>query len=235
MLRRADHHYQVHDQEIEEMKLVQKQAQQRVLRTKPDDDIRSSLKAHVEDAEKAWFHIAKESYLVEQGELYKSWGYDSMEQYMSEELNLQYRNMRHRLKIGKTIVDLGMTEDQVAKITEWTKFKAVRPLLEADNITTERVNEILAQARDKTVRELEQMVQDSKVDHVGGRSLTKTNIKFTLVDEQKATWDGAINRAKELTGLEQIGQIVEYIMAEWMANNDPALKEALMATLTKTA
>lgn len=233
MLRRADHHSKVDDKETEEMKLMQKQAQARVLRTKPDDDIRAATKAHVEDAERAWFHIAKNCYLIEQGELYKKWGYESLEQYMMDELGLQYRNMRHRMKIGKTIVDLGMTEDQVSGITEWTKFKAVRPLLEAENITTDRVNEILADAKTKSVRELEKMVQDSKIEHHGGRSVTKTKISFTLIDEQKATWDRAIGHAMNLTQLTNIGQVVEYIMAEWEANNDPALKEAIMATLAK--
>jgi hypothetical protein len=196
---------------------IQAATTKRIFKTE-EKDIRDETKDCIESINKNWFIVYKNLYLIESGRLYEEYDYESMEHYAKEELGLEYRNMRHKVAIGKTIVSLGITTEQIEGITDWTKFKTVMPLLTEDGITSDKLNLILADAKSKTVSELKEIVAKNRVDVVGGRAVTTHSITIKLIDEQKQSYDHAMREAQIMLGGSALpGQCLEFIMLDFLS------------------
>ena len=159
------------------VKTVSKARATTVFKTTDDKSLRDQTKEAMENINKSWFIIARNMYLIESTGEWKEWGYESLDHYVKEELGYEPRNMYHRIKVGKTINDLGLTTDQIEGITDWTKFHTLIPLLTADP-TEERINFLLNEAKTKTVSQLKQIVQSSKQTLLGGRTVTTTDFNL---------------------------------------------------------
>lgn len=174
------------------------------------DDIRGSTRELLNNIEKSWFTVSKNLYKIESDHLYHEWGFPTMEHYVQEELGYNYRNMRHRIAVGKTITNLGITEAQIEDIGEWTKLKALRPLLEKPDITAEEVTELLAEAKDKSVRDLEQIVRSRAMIAVGEAIQTVT-LKFKVTGDQNTSITRVFDQIQNYTGHSLPGQVLEYL------------------------
>jgi hypothetical protein len=210
-------------------KTESKQVQAVILDTEPEDKgLRDETKAEIEQIEKSWFIVSKNLYLIDKNQLYLEWrdpetgeNYKNMEEYVQKELAQNYRNMRHKIAVGRTLVKCNITLEQIEGINEWTKFKAIRPLLEADDLPQERLNELLTLARTKSTRELEEYTEQKRVEYLGGRPVRHSVIKMNFKDEQRETFfrvTGKVMRERELPSIDLA---VEYIMLEWELNNNP--------------
>lgn len=188
--------------------LKQQQATGMILHTEEDPkDIHDQLKGHLNQIHKSWFNVSLLLSEIEEKGKFGEKGCTSMDEYVREELGMEYRTLRYRIQMGKKLRKLGITEDQVEGITEWTRFKEVMPMLTED-MTHEQVNGILTLARENNVEELKAIKQSRKEEGTG-RKITKTKISFTLIDDQYQSWNRAEKILRENFDYDIPGQILE--------------------------
>lgn len=187
-----------------------------------EDDIRKSTKDLLNDINRSWFDISRNLFIIESEQQWRNWGYRSMEEYVQEELGYEYRNMRHRIGVGRTIVNLGLTHADIEQIGEWTKIKAIVPLLNRENITRDEVDVLLEKAKNSSVRDLETFRRS--LTEIGGKGVVVHKMSFKVTDAQNTVVERVFKSINENTGRILPGQILEYLCLQYELNNDLAPK-----------
>lgn len=198
------------------------------LRTAEDPgDIHDQLKGHLETISKSWFKVAVALSEIQERGLYVEKGYASMEEYCESELDYEYRSLRFRIQMGDTIRKLGITEEQVEGLTQWTKFKEIMSLFK-EGMTSEEIDGLLSQAKDLSVRQIQDLkVQRSIVSD--GRKSTLHRVYLSLIDDQFSAWTRANQLLMDRDGDRSPGQVLETLCLYFEAHHsdNPQLTEAL--------
>ena len=199
-----------------------------------EPDIRERIIELRETIEQSWFEISLLLKDIYENNLFEEWGYNSFEDYVKSELDLEYRNAMYRVKIGQTISELEISKEQIAELG-WTKFKEIIPILmdEKLGLTKSKINKIIKAVEPMSVRETKELVSRIKEEQKNGKTadvkeISKANkVKFSFNDEQLQVVKEAISVAKEMIDTDNDSLALEYICAEWLAQQMGEDKEEI--------
>jgi hypothetical protein len=189
-----------------------------------EPDIRERITELRETIEQSWFEISILLKDIYENNMFEEWGYSSFEDYVKSELDLEYRNAMYRVKIGQTISELEISKEQIAGLG-WTKFKEIIPILmdEKLGLTKSKINKIIKAVEPMSFRETKELVSKIKEEQKNGKTadvkeISKSNkVKFSFNDEQLQVVKEAISVAKEMIDTDNDSLALEYICAEWLA------------------
>lgn len=142
--------------------------------------------------------------------------YGSFRDYVEKEHGINYRRAMYWIAIYNGIVESGVPWSKV-KHLGWTKLKEIVPVL-----TTENVNHWVKIAEQQTTLQLIETVKNSqkKNEIEGGgaeqQAKTVTTKTFKVHDDQKATIEAAIEKAKGVSQTSADTVALEYICLDYL-------------------
>jgi len=166
-------------------------------------------------------------------EVWKTWGFNTINDYMENELLIGYRTGMYHVQMGDAIKKLKLTKATLKGIG-WSKFKEAIKLINDDS-TAEDVKATLNEIKNMTTEEVENFV---KIKRKKADTVTeKVTMKFTFLTDQAIAIEKAIAIASELlTGgkTDAISQsrCLEFICLEFQANYNPELAEHIQSLMS---
>ena len=171
------------------------------------EDHREALKACLNNISENWANfsiIASEVYRTEE---FKSWGYESFQDFVQAELGLKYRSAMYRVQIGDTMIQHNLQPEDLGQIG-WTKFERITPLLNKD-MKRKDVQALLKKAKGMTVREIADFVETKSQDTKVVR--TKTTMSFRFTNEQADVVNEALKKGMEMSATDNQSVGLEYV------------------------
>jgi hypothetical protein len=140
---------------------------------------------------------------------------------------IHYRKAMYFVSIYNRLVEAKVPSDDVKEIG-WTKLRILAPVLTPDNAVW-----WLSLAKEQTATQLGETIKAHKQgatklleDHSSSKITIKT---FKLHDDQKATVEAAIEKAKEQLGASSDTAAFELICLDFLGNVLPSLKDQIQA------
>jgi hypothetical protein len=199
-------------------------------RTKEADrDVHKDAKEWLKKERECQFEFSILAHKINKEQLFRDKGCETFVDYAKQEWGLEQRTAWNRVKVGKTIEEFGISKARAEKIG-LTNFMEASGLIE-ENTTPAQFEKILKQVEGKTHDEVQRFKAEVKKKRSGGEVHTKVKMTFTFLDEQAEVVRTALNRAKELMGLEFDDLALEYALTEWL--NSHTEKPAEIAKLKK--
>lgn len=144
--------------------------------------------------------------------------YASFREFVEKEHGLHYRKATYWVGIYNDLIESNVPWDKVSSLG-WTKLKEI-----ASIITPENVDEWVKIAKTQNTISLIETVKKHKASGAQGQlsgdgsapaMVTKT---FKVTDDQKATVDNALAKAREETSTTSDAVALEYIAADYLSN-----------------
>lgn len=199
--------------------------------TVPDKDIHEYCRELVKTIATSWYRLSKELVAIYDAQLWQERGYSNFQQYVEGFLGIDYRKAMWRLTQGRAIIKHGLTEDQVVGMNE-TNFKEIANFL-VNDISSDEVTQLLELGISSTFREIQEIVAQMKAQKVGGQKIENVHITLVLPRDSWEVIETGLKEASEYVGEDaKIGTKLEYIVHEWTYHHNPALAEAIKASLS---
>lgn len=178
--------------------------------------------------------------------VWKSWGYDSFNDYCEKEIGFKSRKGYYILSIWRKIKD-GNLPGGVIESVGWSKAALLTQLSEAGGLTAENQDDWMTAAKNKTHEELKQMVQlareqledsesdtqEPEKDTIGASFGTGGNVGGgggTVKDIDFDTDDGPKTKASKQTGVPEVFTFRVGLFADQHNNWTAALDKAKRIT-----
>jgi len=171
------------------------------------EDHREALKTCLANISENWANFSIIASEVYRSEEFKSWGYESFQDFVQAELGLKYRSAMYRVQVGDSLIQHNLQPEDLAQIG-WTKFEKVSSMISKD-MKRKDIQALLKKAKGMTVRELADFVetktQDTKVTR------TKTTLSFRLTNEQADVVNEALKKGMEMAATDNQSVGLEYV------------------------
>lgn len=163
------------------------------------------------------FNICLHLYDIYNQQLYKSWGFDSFKSYIENDLTefgVDYRIAMYRVGIGRVIREYKLDESLINDVS-YTKLKELITLIKPDS-TAEEVIKLIKDNSNKSFREIQTLVKNTKMVSPNAYELTKVTLSFTA--DQREVFDRAISIGKDILSTDNPSLIIDYILIDWLLN-----------------
>lgn len=188
----------------------------------------------VNDVDRAYFTIGGNLSQIARSGLHESWGFDSFEDYIEEELGFARRKAYYLIAIYEKAVELGVTDDDeaVEQLTSigWTKAREILAYV----TSRDEFNEWVGRASGMSVSSLSAALKvkflgkpETKKgkDSEGNKTLTNEDgetfhiLEIPLADDQYENVKLALQKAGEMAGSKKLGHLVDLMALEFLSNN----------------
>ena len=168
-------------------------------------------------------------YEVMSNKYWEEWGFDSFDDYVEGEMEFKKRKAEYLISIYKTyVVDLGLPQEQLANL-EWTKarelLKVIKPKGE-DTIPAKQALRMIEQMSGKSLSQVKEWVAK-----IQGKTAAKASEGSTEVDDSETSVKlsailkgdqvdnvhNALEVAKQITGSEALGNLLDLICTDFLA------------------
>jgi hypothetical protein len=192
-------------------------------------EIRKRVRDLKDRAQENYWALSIELVQVYDGDLYRSWGFDSWIQYVQEELDIDKRTAQYLVKVQKWLDRMTPQIRDWAKSLGWTKARMIMHVVDKSNAT-----EWKHRLDGKTVKQIQDILDAEKEPSaepggvggepgdpgVGGETVERTRKRsFALYSEQDELVTKALNKAKEEAQSEREGNLLTLICTDYLANN----------------
>jgi hypothetical protein len=222
---------------IFEKEWTQEQKQDAGTVTQPEPrDIRAENKQLIDDVNKNWFRLSLNLAETYDKELWKYWvgaGFDNFKAYCEQELHLEYRIAMWRVQMGRAISKFGITEEMVANLGGWTKFKEWTRLLTVDGVQREELLGVLQAIKEMTFEQTKEYVESIITEHKGGEEVQKVTLTFNMVGEAANVVKAALKEVMSLIDGDSESQALEYMCLDYGANSNQKLNEKFQDLVKK--
>lgn len=185
---------------------------------------------------------------IESDGLHRDKGYtdgkNGFNEYVSNELGLEYRKARYYMQMYQKFTQLGIEEETIVSVG-WTKARELLSLPDKESV--EAAFEF---AQDNTRDELIEYIREQTVDadKSAGRKTTttttsgssakakKTSFKFSALEEEAELVKDALDKAGEMCGEDEVSAQFIFIITEWAqthGNLDVTVEQAIDAVETR--
>lgn len=190
--------------------------------------LRERAKELVREIDRCQIELAEILYKVKYHQLWKQWGYKSFNDYVNRELSLRTGKSFYLIQIyQKLIIDAKVKKEEIKEIG-WSKVKEIAPI-----ITENNKQELLLKVKQDCVEELSEEVREIKNTIVEENTEPLHIIRFGLYETQYQLWKTAIEKAMKLTNSENMNQIVECILHEFLSGTLEKPEEELKCFLER--
>jgi hypothetical protein len=189
---------------------------------KEEKDIRKEIKTLLDTISESWYYLSQKLYEVYTGDLFKTWGYNSFEDYSKEELSMEYRIAMFYVQIGQAIKKFGIPEDKVRTLG-WTKFKELTYLFK-EGISKEEIDNYIDEVKTKSYTEIKDFVKTERVRRAGGDTSViekAVKLEFRLKKDQAELVQTALKESMGLINSDNEGMALVYICVDWMMTKSP--------------
>lgn len=179
-------------------------------------DIRDEAKKLSKTLSNTYYELSIVLYKIYSENDWQKWGFESINDYLEQELNIGYRTGMYYINIGEWIVKNNVSKEQVENIG-WTKLKEI---IKAPNPET-----LIEKAKDVTVEELTNIVRNEK-----GNESDRVSMHFIFLQEQAEVVNKAMEIAGELLNIDpekNKSRCIEYVCLDFQSNYNPQLIEKL--------
>jgi len=172
------------------------------------EELRESIKKRIKEIDKNWVDISLDLWYIYQDDIYYIWGYERFKDYIEDELDVGYRTIAYRVKIGKAIEQYNIDKNIISEIG-WSKFKELLPFLSP----SKKRNEILFKmAMEMSLRELQ-----AKLKKPTEKEVKRYSFSFNM--EQAEIIEKALSLGGSMLGTTDKSRILEAILSDWLMNN----------------
>lgn len=196
-------------------------------------EVRQQLIDQRKQIEDSYVHMAQLLLEAYENAYFIRWGFERFEDYVNEELGLHYRKANYLVGIAKVVKDMKLSWADVEGVG-WTKMKTLIPILKEQG----SVGDWLEIATQYTVRELEEMVKDSKIGSsistTGGKEQIVT-LTFNMEKDQSDIVLEALDTAKEAIDSKDPVDALEEICYNYVMQSDAAPKRLSLENLVEYA
>lgn len=162
------------------------------------------------------YHIQKDkAYLeVEGGQEYAEKG--GFAKFLQEYFNIDYRKAMYLIEIYVHFTQAGI--DDAAEVVAqmgWTKASKIAKLLTVEG---QDAGELIELASNSTVSDLSSAIQEQKTvggTRVGGEVVTRTTLRFRLVEQEGADVQATLEAIAETNGLKDIGEALVWLCDDY--------------------
>lgn len=165
---------------------------------------------------------------IHDGDMYRAWEYDTWTQYVDEELEIGLRTVQMYIRLQNWFQELPSNIQGWIQKLGWTKARYLVGV-----VTTENAGEWRNRLANKTVKQIEEMMDAAKKGESGdssgggdgegsGESSQEEKPKpkrFSLYSAQMENVERALNRASEITESDKEGHNLDMICLDFLANN----------------
>lgn len=144
----------------------------------------------------------------------------SFKDYIENEVGIQYRRAMYFVSIYTKLVELQIPWETFKSIG-WSKLKELLPVLTADNADdwvkvaeSSTVQNLIAIVKSKQAKAAGELTDDSE-----GAAKIVTSVSFKLHDDQKATVQAALDKAKEELSTSVATVALEHICMDYLAGS----------------
>lgn len=161
-------------------------------------------------------------YEVMAGNYWNEWGFDSFRDYVEQEMEFKFRKAYYLVEIyQKFVIELGLRKDELASL-EWTKARELLPIIDKDN-----ASRLLKNIQGKSLVEIKEWVKQLKspkavpsADSDEAEEDDKTvRISCILKGGQVSNVNSALELAKQATGSDSIGNLLDLICTEYLVSS----------------
>jgi len=191
----------------------------------PIEKLRAEILATRDAIDDKYIHMARMLFFVRASEVYREWGYEDFDSYVLTELGFKGRKAAYLIAIFKTYVqELGRTEEELRSVG-WSKAAVL-----ANVVTSENADEWLERAKALTFVELVQEIRDARESEESAAAESgrppagerpSAWLRFGLFTEQNENVQQAISIAQAQTGSDKMGNLLDTICMEFVANHSP--------------
>jgi len=180
------------------------------------DGILEAAKALRVQGEQTKFNLGGVLAEIQSKKSYVAAGYtgeSGWQDYLRDELNVEYRSAMYYIEIYKTCSELGIDEERIAHIG-WTKLRSVVKV--ARKITDKQLDKLLERAGKLTRDELDAYIDKNFVGSgASPERIAKVTYKFTAMGDEAEYINNSIARAQELVEGGDVNSAMKHIIREW--------------------
>ncbi|HOA84170.1 MAG TPA: hypothetical protein PKN66_09475 [Thermodesulfovibrio thiophilus] len=173
-------------------------------------DIRDEAKKLAKTLSNTYYELSTVLYEIYTGNEWQKWGYENINDYLEQELNISYRTGMYYINIGEWITKNNISKEQVEDIG-WTKLKEI---IKAPNPDT-----LIETAKEVSTKELENIVRAEK-----GNKSDRVSMHFVFLEEQAEVVNKAIEIAGNLLNIDpekNKSRCIEYVCLDFQTNYNP--------------
>lgn len=200
-----------------------------------EKDAKGAVHDLVEGAEQSYFKLGGVLSVIQKNGWFTP--HASFKEFVENEHGIAYRKAMYYIDIYNKLAESDVPWDKV-KALGWTRLKEIASIL-----TKENVDEWVKVASGQTVLQLIETVKNHKAQAVAGSSApaltdqtsaTVTTKTFKVHDDQKATIEAAIAKAKEVSGTPVDTVALEHICLDYMGGAPKVASQPDMKAMMKT-
>ena len=181
------------------------------------DDVVELAQEYVEEAMATDYKLGGILYHVKISKAYKEAnkgayaGKGGWADFVSNELNLEYRKAQYLVDIYTKFNKYGIGGDKVAELG-WTKAAQVSRVMSADN-----AEELVALAESSSVEDLKDTVRESYAvkGATPGERVKRITLKYRLAEEAGQIIAEYMNAAAETLNLDNPSEVFQHVVTEW--------------------
>lgn len=201
------------------------------------DGILEAAKALRIQGEQTKFNLGGVLAEIQSKKSYVAAGYtgdSGWQDYLLNELNVEYRSAMYYIEIYKTCSELGIDEERIANIG-WTKLRSVVKV--ARKVTDKQLDKLLEKASKLTRDELDAYISKNFVGSgAASERISKVVYKFTAMGDEAEYINASVARAQELVEGGDVNSALKHIVREWAMMADGVelkLEDAIKAVETR--
>lgn len=181
--------------------------------SKRSDLVRRYLKEAKAAVETGYVKMCKLTNEAYKKEYYKSWKFNSFEDYCKIELDMEYRKAMFFVHIADKMEELSIP-DARAEIVGWSKLKEIIKVA-----TPKNLEKWLTKAEKSNLLEIEEAVRITKRKDSGDKDVPHTTtMKFKMGEDVAGIVTDALSEAKTLLDTEDTIQALQMICMDWLEN-----------------
>ncbi len=172
------------------------------------------------------YHIKKDKSYVQYGDAEQGVDYSEkggFATFLKDYFNVEYRKAMYLIDIyvAFTLAGIEAPAEKVAAMG-WAKAsKIARPMM-AEGA---KVEDLVELAETNTLADLSTAIKEQVnvggTGSTGGNKVTRTTLKFRLLEQEGATAVGILDAVKEAQSLKDIGEALMFILNDWASTNAP--------------
>lgn len=200
--------------------------------------VREQIKTKVKDYQENCMHIGRLLHTISTEKHYKTWGYATFEDYLREELAFEPRKAYYHISIWDTFGIKFNVPEETIKDIGWSKAAQLATLANKGAITEGNVSTWIDTASTTSSRQLAEKISqasdNSIVPIINKNSNVTRKLNLSLYSDQFETVDNALKLAKEVTGSDKQGHLVETICMVFLTDYNKCSLENIINFAEKT-
>lgn len=185
------------------------------------DNLRREVIEAKNESEAAYWRLAGALFTVWNESAYEEWGYESFNEYVDGELDMQRRKAQYLVAIAGWFGEQSESVQAWVKQLGWTKARELVGVVDEEN-----AREWKDIAESSSLRELSAAVKDHKAGESSGEASEETGAddrpkakRFMLFEGQMNNVEAALTQSKIAAGTDKDGHALDMICTEYLAQN----------------